>query len=356
MLSKTNFIGKTKATFIVIFALVFIIGFVVNACAVSLSSEKTSQNNIISISDEELTPPWADSGAWKKEWTDLLGRTDANVYADEEYGKVYLKANAGLFGKAKADGHFFHQNYFDEYVCPEDGFYDVVFTYQYVGELECLIGYIHGRGDSFVETDIKVSFIVYVEDDQDSYKSTLDLDKDAEYRLPGEEIKWDETEEIVVSNVYMKEGKKVSFTARADVELYSVSGGVCAYAKVNINLKGYLKKISIRSNQNSDINSPFVKITKPERAIYRDNVKKSPFFITIIRGAIDVEVDASDSESGVDKIEFYVDDRLKFTDEDAPYVWYWDETYKAQCELLVKAYDNCGNVNYDRIPVIYINS
>jgi hypothetical protein len=308
------------------------------------------------ILDDELFPPWTCNDAWKREWTQLVGKTDAFVFADNYTGEIYLKANAGLFGKAKVDGHFYHQKDLSEYICPEDGCYDVTFTYQYIGELECLIGYIHGRGDSFIETDIKISFIVYVEGDQKAYETTLILDNDHKNKVPGEEIKWDETEESTVSNVTMKKGKKVSFTARADIELYSVSGGICAYAKANIDLQGSLKKISICQNQNSDINSPFVKIVKPEKAIYRNNEKIRSFFITIINGAIDVKANASDYESGINKIEFYVNKRLKYTDEEEPYIWRWDEKYTGQCELRVKAYDNFGNINYDRRPVIYINS
>jgi hypothetical protein len=66
-----------------------------------------------------------------------------------------------------------------------------------------------------------------------------------------------------------------------------------------------------------DITPPVVQITKPEKAIYIKNDKVLPFITPLVFFAIDVQVTASDDESGVALVEFYLDDSLKANDTTA---------------------------------------
>ena len=56
---------------------------------------------------------------------------------------------------------------------------------------------------------------------------------------------------------------------------------------------------------------------------------------------VSTEVDA---RSGVHKVEFYIDDELEYTDDDASYEWNWDTTQyvETEHEIKVKAYDMLG--------------
>jgi hypothetical protein len=92
-----------------------------------------------------------------------------------------------------------------------------------------------------------------------------------------------------------------------------------------------------------DVTPPHLTIVKPEKAIYFLNTKILPFIATIVFFAVDVEVSATDNESGVAKVEFYVDDVLKTTDTTAPYSWTWSERGFLFYTLTVKAYDNAGH-------------
>ena len=85
-------------------------------------------------------------------------------------------------------------------------------------------------------------------------------------------------------------------------------------------------------------------ITNPEEGfLYLLNSKVIPSFRTWIIGRINIEVEASDNESDIYSVEFYIDDDLKSTDTDAPYEWLWDENEFFQHAIKVVIYDDAGN-------------
>ena len=101
-----------------------------------------------------------------------------------------------------------------------------------------------------------------------------------------------------------------------------------------------------------DDEDPYVKITKPERnGIYYNNNKiGSTPFMTIIMGHLDIKADASDSESGVNRVEFHIDGILKETDTSEPYACGFDESPGTHT-IIVLAYDNAGNSASDSMMV-----
>jgi len=70
-----------------------------------------------------------------------------------------------------------------------------------------------------------------------------------------------------------------------------------------------------------------------------------PFLTTIIVGSINIEIQASDYESGIDRVEFYIDNELKKTDDIAPYSLRWNEhtPFKFRHTIKAVAYDTSGN-------------
>ncbi len=101
--------------------------------------------------------------------------------------------------------------------------------------------------------------------------------------------------------------------------------------------------------------APYVKLTQPEKGFSYINILKIqikiPFFITLIIGWIEVTVDAKDNQSGIQKVEFYLDDELQSTDTDAPYEWTWNEHGFFPYTLKVIAYDNYGNHHSDELKL-----
>jgi hypothetical protein len=103
---------------------------------------------------------------------------------------------------------------------------------------------------------------------------------------------------------------------------------------------------------------PLVNITSPVKGYLNINVisgiftLKIKFFTTLAIGKIGVTVNASDNQSGIQKVEFYVDDQLKGTDITAPYYWTWsDRGLFFPYTLKVVAYDNGGNQNSEVLKV-----
>ena len=102
-----------------------------------------------------------------------------------------------------------------------------------------------------------------------------------------------------------------------------------------------------------DVIPPTIQVVRPKRGLYIGNKKVMPFVTTIIVGSINIEVLASDDESGIDYVEFYVDNELKKTDNLVPYSWMWDEytPFRIRHTIKVIAYDMKGNSEVKEVPV-----
>jgi len=128
----------------------------------------------------------------------------------------------------------------------------------------------------------------------------------------------------------------------------------------NIRIKG--KDINgVESNWSEPIklriesDPPTVEIIKPDKALYILNKRIIPRFIRwpLIIGTIDVTVVANDF-TGIDKVEFYVDNELKSVDNSSPYIYTWirDRLRFIHFHVLeVVAYDYVGNIASDKIIV-----
>ncbi len=95
--------------------------------------------------------------------------------------------------------------------------------------------------------------------------------------------------------------------------------------------------------------APKVKIIKPDYGIYIFNQKLGGFIFPIIFKQVTVAVDASDKDSGIEKVEFYIDGELKEADDELPYTYDLDDPLKRFHTIEVIAYDNAGNTASDSI-------
>lgn len=110
-----------------------------------------------------------------------------------------------------------------------------------------------------------------------------------------------------------------------------------------------------------DLELPEVYITKPKEGHVYINLLdifvfgiplRIIFFNTLIIGKIDLEVYAFDNISGISKVEFYIDNDLRSSDDTPPYRWTWDEiAIIFPYTINVVAYDNSGNTKSDTIKV-----
>ena len=107
----------------------------------------------------------------------------------------------------------------------------------------------------------------------------------------------------------------------------------------------------------NDTTKPTIQIIKPERAFYIGNHKIRRLFLrmALIIGDITVEVNATDSGSGIAKVEFYVNGKLKGNDTTAPYTYNLTKDrilgFVHMQIIKVVAYDKAGNSATDRMVV-----
>jgi len=105
------------------------------------------------------------------------------------------------------------------------------------------------------------------------------------------------------------------------------------------------------ANVTIDYALPTIEILKPENGIYVFNMKLLPFPQPIIIGRITVEANAVQDELGIDRVEFYVDDHLQFTDIAEPYQWLWKDHVFFKNIITAVAYDTSGRSNSDEVSV-----
>jgi hypothetical protein len=77
--------------------------------------------------------------------------------------------------------------------------------------------------------------------------------------------------------------------------------------------------------------------------------------LAIIIGKINIEANVMDYKSGMNKVEFYIDDVLLHSDYDIPYEWLWNEFAFGNHEIKVVAYDAEGNKAESNINVVIFN-
>ncbi len=97
-----------------------------------------------------------------------------------------------------------------------------------------------------------------------------------------------------------------------------------------------------------------VDIAKPLNAIYLNNLRIRPFSKARIIGPIDIEAYVGQSWYGhgsAEMVEFYIDDELKTTLTEEPYVWKWDKKTFGKHTIKVIAYDNEGKSAIDEFEV-----
>jgi len=109
-----------------------------------------------------------------------------------------------------------------------------------------------------------------------------------------------------------------------------------------------------------DVDNPEIEITQPEIGIYWRGKKIWPIFeLTLLTwsksfaiGDIGIVANASDSTSGVNRVEFYVDDELEASDSSFPYSWEWTKLNLFSNHIIkTVVYDDAGNSASDEIIV-----
>lgn len=130
----------------------------------------------------------------------------------------------------------------------------------------------------------------------------------------------------------MKKTKTILLCVLVIVSTFITSAGFINAENDNILYESEFENISNTLNQLS------VEIIKPEKALYLNDNKVFPLiFGTLILGPITVEADVAGSTA--EKVEFYIDNVIKYTDYSEPFSWKWDEQISMKHTIKIKAYD-----------------
>lgn len=176
------------------------------------------------------------------------------------------------------------------------------------------------------------------------------------YEHPGEELEDDINHQPVIVGYNDNEGcwiVKNSWGTRWGEDTYGVTGergwfriryGDCC---IGTGIHGVESDI-IRGN---DTGRPMVELIKPLDGwlyLFDNPIREVYFGRTKIIGSLSVTAEAWDVEkegeeiSGIDRVEFYLDDTLKFIDKEEPYSWELERRFGFH-EIRVISYDNAGN-------------
>lgn len=106
------------------------------------------------------------------------------------------------------------------------------------------------------------------------------------------------------------------------------------------------------------ITVPQAKIVNPKHGRFYKNDRtllKFKYNRTIFLGNSWVTAEIKPGNSSIEKVEFYYDDKLEYTDTDLPYQWWLNKTSIWFHKLKVVAYDKKGQTSTDEIKIFYIN-
>ena len=118
--------------------------------------------------------------------------------------------------------------------------------------------------------------------------------------------------------------------------------------------------VSIPSSTGVNLEPPQIKIIRPlEGYVYFFNEILGRFPTTVIIGYIDIIIHATDSQSGIKKIELFINDELTAISNNSTLSWGWESIIYFRHIIVFHrikavAYDNTGNNTTVRMNVIKI--
>ena len=102
---------------------------------------------------------------------------------------------------------------------------------------------------------------------------------------------------------------------------------------------------------------PSLRVLKPKHAFYFLNLMIMPFLIPIepvIIGYINIKVTVTHENLDIERVEFYIDDEIRFTDYNLPYSWVWNDAgkYPNWHTIEIVAYDSDGKSTSEKFYVL----
>lgn len=174
----------------------------------------------------------------------------------------------------------------------------------------------------------------------------------ASARSPYGNLNWPETKAGSESIIYEFNKKMISENQKVGEAFYNAK----FYCTTNYGWEHYVEYLDMYTfnlygdpslRREGVYSLPDLEIIEPYNGIYFKNSRIFPFFLPLIFGNIDVKVHAENSSY----VEFYIDDELKFTDYEPPYIYTWNESAFFRHSIMAIAYNENGESDEDSIYV-----
>ena len=105
----------------------------------------------------------------------------------------------------------------------------------------------------------------------------------------------------------------------------------------------------------ADNAAPKITVIKPRAGLYIfDSMRLLPFSYPFVIGQITFQADVSDNGSGVQKVDFYLENELEATVIEPPYDWLWDRAATGFFNVEIKVYDYAGHTVSAEIADLFI--
>jgi len=155
-------------------------------------------------------------------------------------------------------------------------------------------------------------------------------------------------------NSYSSEGSRLNIS----FELNNINEDILmVFVQTMDSPSDYYCYYDFAPNDVYDQSPPDVSFIKPEKGIYMFNKKLMKSFgrmKSIIIGKITIIAQATDDESGIYKVDFYIDNELVKSDYTPPYEYEWKERSFGRHSIKIVAYDNADNQASRELTVIKI--
>lgn len=166
---------------------------------------------------------------------------------------------------------------------------------------------------------------------------------------------YDASDDSVIDPLYNVESK-----TRVSITWYNLEYNTTYSWYVKVDDGEYTNKSNVWSfkteKEEQETYDPEIKIEQPTNGIYfRNNKLLNIPWITLIIGSIEIQVNASDEDGTIEKIEFFIDNVSRYNETDGKNNWTWDEKTFGIHTIKVRAYDNDDNIAEDEIQVIIFN-
>lgn len=116
--------------------------------------------------------------------------------------------------------------------------------------------------------------------------------------------------------------------------------------------------VELAGLKEGDYENPVVEIEKPRQGyLYFQNreIFSLPVSTAVVIGGIEIQAHAYDNGSGIDAVKFYIDGKMVAKDDEAPYIYEWNEKAMLFHEVGVKAYDKAGNEEFVEERIFILN-